>query len=105
VRVETQEQADDLNKRGEYGPYLAANGHLMVAHVEQPRNADTHQFSAGGLEDDKWQPDYCARCGEHRDEGCHDYYRPYRVGDRIRYDSWSAWCAKECHHDAPPPDW
>jgi hypothetical protein len=33
--------------------------------------------------------------------------REYRVGDDIRYESWSAWCAPGCSHAelGPLPDW
>jgi hypothetical protein len=33
--------------------------------------------------------------------------REYRVGDEIRYESWSAWCAPSCNHAevGPLPDW
>lgn len=40
-----------------------------------------------------------------RDEEGHE--REYRVGDEIRYESWSAWCAPDCNHEGlgPLPDY
>lgn len=69
MKVETQAQADKLNETGELGPYLAANGHMMVAPVRFPDDRD------------------------------------YKVGDDIKYESWSAWCHESCNHTVPPEDW
>jgi hypothetical protein len=85
MQVQNQAEANALNARGEYGPYRAANGHLMVAPLRYPRQQN---------------PDYRAdRDNERLLE------REYRVGDLILYDSWAAWCAPNCNHDAPPEDW
>lgn len=72
--VETQAEADRLNETGTTEPYMAANGHRMIALLRFPKEPD----------------------GRERD---------YRIGDEIRYTTWNAWCAPDCHHDAPPPDW
>lgn len=76
MKVESQDEADELNETGEYGPYHAANGHLMMAELRFPRDDDGNE-------------------------------RNYRVGDRIDYIQWSAWCADACDHDGlgPLPDY
>lgn len=93
MKVETQAEADRLNESGEYGPYLAANGHLMVAPLKFPREARDKA---------EWPPeDYPVPPASVSDE------RDYRVGDEVRYESWRAWCAQECDHSESggPPDW
>lgn len=40
MKVETQREADELNDTGTYGPYRAANGHLMVAELRFPVDVD-----------------------------------------------------------------
>ncbi|MGV0985022.1 MAG: hypothetical protein ACOYB2_10735 [Limnohabitans sp.] len=79
MKVETKAEADRLNRTGETEPYAAANGHLMIAALRFP----TVEFEDGRVE------------------------REYRVGDEIRYESWSAWCAPGCSHAelGPLPDW
>lgn len=79
-QVVTQEQADILNEDGFYGPYLAANGHLMCAPLIFPKN------------DDLLEPGV----------------RSYRIGDEIRYTQYNAYCAEGCPACAgyePLPDW
>lgn len=83
-KVETQAEADALNASGETAPYYAANGHLMIASLRFPREYP----------------------GQDPDDG-RPVEREYRVGDEIRYDSWSAWCAPGCNHSelGSLPDW
>lgn len=85
--VQTQAQANNLNKTGTYGPYLAANGHTMLAQARLP---------VIGLDEDCASP--CPLPIE----------REYRIGDEIRYESWSAWCASDCgacREGYPLEDW
>ena len=81
MKVETQQEADKLNETEEYGPYRAANGHIMVAALRFPR--------------------------EEPNENGYREERNYRVGDEIRYTTWDAWCAPECNHQelGPLEDW
>jgi len=91
MKVETQQEADQLNESGAYGPYMAANGHLMMAELRWPREAiDQREWPAA---DYPFPP---ANVSTERD---------YRVGDEIRYTTWNAWCAPGCNHDSPPEDW
>lgn len=79
--VLTQVQADRLNETGVTEPYRAFNGHLMIAPVEFPPVVDPK---------DRYDT------------------REYKVGDRIRYTSFNAWCAENCAACAegdPLPDW
>lgn len=69
MKVETRAEAARLNRTGQTDPYLAANGHRMIASLRFPRAGD-------GFGD----------------------RRPYQVGDEIRSESWSAWCAPGCNH-------
>jgi hypothetical protein len=69
-KVETQEEADRLNKDGTTEPYLAANGHMMVAPLRWPYH------------------EACSTACAHE--------RDYVVGDEIRYTSWDAWCVADC---------
>lgn len=80
-KVQTQAEANRLNATGTYGPYLAANGHLMIANLIFP--VDGHAVATGAT-------------------------RPYQVGDEIRYTQWDARCADTCRACAagdPLPDW
>jgi hypothetical protein len=93
VKVETKEQADRLNESGETDPYLAANGHVMIAALRFPREAiDQKEWPAADF------PHPPKAVSVERD---------YGIGDEIRYDSWSAWCAPECDHRelGPLEDW
>lgn len=95
--VETQAQADALNSAGAFGPYQAANGHVMIAPLHFPRDREA------------WE----AACEKAQAEGVRDpsfsaFDRDYRVGDQVRYDSSSAYCAPGCDHSEsgpPPEDW
>ena len=82
--VTTQAEADELNRKGVFGPYQAANGHQLYADLQYPREYP----------------------GQDPDDG-RPVEREYRVGDEIRYLQWSAWCAPECNHSelGPLPDW
>jgi len=40
VKIETQAEADYINKEGMTAPYRAANGHLMKAPVDFPKVGD-----------------------------------------------------------------
>lgn len=75
--VQTQEEADRLNEEGTYGPYQAANGHLMLAPLRFP--IEIHDGSR--------------------------FERDYKVGDEIRYSSSDAWCDENCPVLGSPPDW
>lgn len=69
--VKTQAEADLLNLSGEYGPYRAANHHLMVAPLRWPRGADGNEreYRVGDeIKYDSW----AARC----DPGCRHYEAP-----------------------------
>lgn len=84
MNVETQAQADELNRTGLFGPYRAANGHTMIAPVRFPRvRGGSTEDGTGSVEVD------------------------YQPGDTIRYDSWAAYCADGCDHSesGPPEDW
>lgn len=78
AKVQTQEEANRLNREDEYGPYQAANGHIMIAPLRYPRDPSSPS-------------------GE----------REYRIGDEIQYESWCAWCAPGCNHQelGPLEDW
>lgn len=41
--VETQQEADRLTRDETWGPYIAANGHLMVAPLRFPRDEEGHE--------------------------------------------------------------
>lgn len=91
-QVTTQGQANQLNRDGTYGPYLAFNGHLLVAPVERPIADDAPERDADG-ERIPWS----------RRER-----RGYRVGDEIRYLQHAARCTDRCRACAggePLPDW
>jgi len=93
AKVETQAEADELNRTETWGPYTAANGHLMVASLRFPREAiDQKEWPS---EDYPYPPESVST------------ERDYRIGDEIRYSTWDAWCAPECNHDGlgPLEDW
>ena len=76
-KVETQAEADKLNETEVYGPYRAANGHIMVASLLWPKTGETETWANGTK---------------------HSLERDYQIGDEIRYTTWDASCAPECNH-------
>jgi hypothetical protein len=95
--VETQAQADQLNRDETFGPYQAANGHLMIAPLLFPRDRDAWNEACKKAEaEDRRDPPFSA------------FDRDYKIGDQIRYTSASAYCAPGCDHSEsgpPPEDW
>lgn len=77
MKVIDEAHAKRLNDTGHTDPYLAANGHMMVAPLRNPIRGGAERPIA------------------------------YRVGDEVRYDSWAATCAESCDHSesGPPEDW
>lgn len=56
--VSTQDEANNYNENEVYGPYIAANGHLMVAPLRFPHDRDGHErnFEIGDeIRYDSWQ--------------------------------------------------
>lgn len=93
MKVETKAEAARLNRNETTDPYLAANGHLMVAALRFPREA---------IDPVEWPPEQFPSPPTSVSRE-----REYRVGDEIQYESWSAWCAPGCSHRelGPLPDW
>lgn len=88
--IKTQAEADKYNNDPEYGPYLAANGHLMRAHVRLPRVRVEDKYDG--------------------DDNVYSHYEPrdLKVGDQLEVEQWSAWCDENCGACAegdPLPDW
>lgn len=103
MNVETQKQADELNASGIYGPYRAANGHLLEANLRRPRDEGPCSNCGGTGTTDNGE--YI--CGWCKGQGT-GAPREYRVGDRIDYSQATAWCANNCPACAegdPLPDW
>jgi len=96
--VETQEQADQLNRDGTIGPYGAANGHVMVAPVFFPIDRDAYDKAY-----DEWARGDDDRRPPHRSS----FERDYKIGDRVQYSSSNAYCAPGCDHRelGPLEDW
>ena len=95
-QIETAAEASELNRSGQFGPYRAANGHLMIAPIRYPIDEDAWRRSATEAEaEGRGVPPRSA------------FERDLRVGDEVRYDSFAAWCAPSCNHDesGPAEDW
>ena len=70
MKIETQEQADRFNETMEYGPYVAANGHLMVAPLLLPKdeNKEEREYQVGDTirytSFNAWCAEGCRACAE-----------------------------------------
>lgn len=104
--VNTLSEQSRLNAEGTYGPYRAANGHIMVARLVFPRDFDVpcHNCHGTGLIDGEYVCGFCKGKGSGAE-------RPYKIGDEIKYNSFSAWCDSSCYESGacgeglPLEDW
>lgn len=65
MKVQNQAQANELNTSGKYGPYLAANGHMMVARLTWPKDEEGYErnFEVGDdIRYSSWDADCHESC-------------------------------------------